>query len=311
MQKLGFTDLQVSDVCYGTCTVSLTLSEPEFFHLLDRYVEAGGNFLDTANVYGKWEPWFDNLSEQRIGRWLASRKKQVIVATKGAHYDLQDPTHAPRVHEQAVRADLEESLKTLGLDTIDFYWLHRDDPNRPMGEILEMMETLRKEGKLRWYGASNFTAARLQEACTYAQQHGFEGFAAVSNQWSLAQVTPGANNNPDPTLVMGGPDEEAFHVRTKLPCVPFQATARGWFAKVAAGQPVSPEVTRAFDNPANRATLAFLQQRAAETGHSVQALAVAELTRQPYPVVPITSASNDAQMETLLESMQLIGKMKK
>ncbi len=304
MKKIPGTDLTVSSLCYGTCPVSLTADEPELFRLLDRFADAGGNFLDTANVYGKWAPWFCNLSEQRIGRWLRERAPgSVVVATKGCHYDLEDAAHTPRVTAAALAADLEESLRTLGLETVDLYWLHRDDPARPIGEILEECEAQRKAGKLRWYGASNFTAARLAEAKAYAEAHGLAGFAAVSNQWSLADPAPGRNNNPDPTLVLAGDAELAFHRATGTMAIPFQATARGWFAKAAAGEAIDPGVAAAFDTPANRAVLARLKAESAATGAPIQTLALTHLADQPFPVVPITSATNDAQMDTLLDTM--------
>ncbi len=309
MKNIPGTDLSVSAVCFGTCPVSLSLEDARLFPLLDRFVDTGGNFFDTANVYGKWDPWFDNLSEQRIGRWLATRadRQEMVIATKGAHYDIRDPQRTSRVTRQAVTADIEESLRTLGLECIPLYWLHRDDPAQPIGAIVELCEELRRAGKLRWYGASNFSADRLEEARRYAAAHSLTGFSAVSNQWSLAEVTDLAhNNNPDPTLVLMGARELDFHRRTGTPCIPYQATARGWFAKAAAGAPIDPGVARAFDTPANRATLAKLMEKAAATGHSVQALALNELAKQPFPVLPISSASSSAQMDTLLEAMELL-----
>ena len=103
-----------------------------------------------------------------------------------------------------------------------------------------------------------------------------------------------------------GEAEEAFHARTGTACIPFQATARGWFAKAAAGAPIASDLARAFDTPENRATLAALMEKSAATGYSVQALAVTELAKQPFPVIPITAASNAAQMQDLLQSMALL-----
>lgn len=306
MRTIPTTDLHVSSLCFGTCPVGLTLEEDAFFHLLDRFVDAGGNFIDTANVYGRWAPWFTNLSEQRLGRWLQRGRREVIIATKGCHYDLADAAHTPRVTPAALRQDLEDSLRTLGVECIDLYWLHRDDPSRPVGEMLEACEAERRAGKLRWYGASNFGAARLRQARQYAAAHGLAGFVAVSDQWSLATPAPGHNNNPDPTLVLMGQPEVDFHTETGTACIPYQATARGWFAKTAAGQPVAPGDAAAFDTPANRDTLARLQAASAQSGHSVQALALAWLARQPFPVIPVSSASSDAQLDTLLEAMRLL-----
>ncbi len=309
MKNIPGTDLMVSPLCFGTGSVSLVLPDDELYPLLDAFVDAGGNFFDTANVYGKWAPWFDNRGEQRLGRWLARRsdRESIIMATKGAHYDIADPAHTPRVTLADITADIEESLRALGKETIDFYWLHRDDPSRPIGEILEECETLRRAGKLRWYGASNFTAERLQQAHEYAAAHGIAGFTGVSNQWSLAKVQEHAkNNNPDPTLVLMGDAEVDFHTRTGTACIPFQATARGWFAKAAAGAPVAPDLARAFDTPENRATLDKLMAEAAATGYSVQTLAVTKLAQQPFPVIPVTAASNAFQMQDLLQAMELL-----
>ena len=309
MKNIPGTDLPVSPLCFGTGSVSLTLPDEELYPLLDAFVDAGGNFFDTANVYGKWAPWFDNRSEQRLGKWLAGRsdRDHIVIATKGAHYDIKDPARTSRVTLTDITADIEESLRALGQETIDFYWLHRDDPTRPIGEILEDCETLRRAGKLRWYGASNFTAERLQQAHDYAKAHGIAGFTGVSNQWSLAKVPELAqNNNPDPTLVLMGDAEVDFHARTGTACIPFQATARGWFAKAAAGAPVAADLARAFDSSENRAVLAELMKESAATGHSVQTLAVVNLTKAPFPVIPITAASNAVQMKDLLDAMAML-----
>ncbi len=307
MKTIPSTDLTVSSLCLGSCPFSLVAGEKEMFRLFDRFVDGGGNFIDTANVYGKWAPWYSNFSEQRIGRWLRTRAPgSVIVATKGCHYDVADPAHTPRVTAAALAADVQESLASLGLETIDFYWLHRDDPSRPIGEILEACEAQRKAGNLRWYGASNFSAARLFEAKAYADAHGLAGFAAVSNQWSLAAPNPGANNNPDPTLVLHSDAETAFHAATGTMAIPFQATARGWFAKAAKGEAIDPGVARAFDSPANRAVLASLAEESAITGIPVQSLALVRLAQQPFPVVPITGASNEAQLGTVLQTLHLM-----
>ena len=120
--KLRNTSLELSNICLGTASFGTRLSEPEIFEILDAFIEAGGNFIDTANIYGKWAEDKLNHSEQIIGKWLKSRNSynKIIIATKGGHFDFDTP-HISRVNKEDIQKDIEESLKSLGLDCIDFY----------------------------------------------------------------------------------------------------------------------------------------------------------------------------------------------
>ena len=153
--RFGKTDLSVSPMCLGTANFGLQTDKQTAFQLLDALCEVGGNFLDTANVYCKWVPGKGNCSERIIGEWLRERKpRDMVVATKGGHYSFLRPW-VSRVTEKAVRADLEESLRTLSKDCIDFYWLHRDNEALSPEEISDFMERLVQEGKIRWWGISS------------------------------------------------------------------------------------------------------------------------------------------------------------
>ena len=145
------TDLELSNVCLGTANFGEKLTKEQAYEVLDTYVAAGGNFIDSANVYCKWIEELGNCSEQYLGSWLRDRKayNKIVIATKGGHYDFKAP-EISRVREETIRADLEESLQTLGVDHIDFYWLHRDDESVDITEIVDIMETLVKEGKIRY-----------------------------------------------------------------------------------------------------------------------------------------------------------------
>jgi aryl-alcohol dehydrogenase-like predicted oxidoreductase len=211
-----------------------------------------------------------------------------------------------RLSPAEIRADLEESLRALGVDCIDFYFLHRDDPRRPIGEILETMETFVREGKLRYYGASNYTAARLWEAHAYAAAHGITGFSAVSNQHSFARVNPGRNTNPDPTIVVTGEAELLFHRETKVPLVPFQATARGYFAKKAAGSEIPPSLIAAYGSAENERCFARVCAFAEERHCSVQTASLVLMTRENFPVFPITAVRDLAQMADVAAALSML-----
>lgn len=148
MEKRNLCGIPVSPLCMGTAAFGYAVPEQTAFRLLDVFCERGGSFVDTANVYCRWEDG-TNGSERCIGRYLRLRGKgRLTVATKGGHFAVSDPATS-RIRLQELRRDAEESLRTLGLDTIGFYWLHRDDPAIPADEILGMCETLRREGKNR------------------------------------------------------------------------------------------------------------------------------------------------------------------
>ena len=297
--------LEVSKICIGADHFGTSVDNKTASRILDEYVERGGSFIDTANVYGKWVRGAGNASEKFLGEWLKSTKKQVVIATKGAHYNFDTPT-LMRLDKKDIRADLEESLTALKRECIDFYWLHRDDISKPIGEILEAMESFRREGKILLYGASNFTGERLYEAEKYAREHNIRGFSAVSNQHSAATVNRGFNTNPDTSLVIHGADEERFHKETGTPLIPYQSTARGYFAKTATGVSVSPELIRAYDNEETRKTYKEILALAERESCSVQAASLIYLTTAPYPVLPITSVKKIEHLPELFEAMDRI-----
>lgn len=148
-QVMNQTDLKLSNLCLGGAGFGDRLNLEQSFEILDAFVRAGGNFIDTANIYCRWVPGLENCSEIVLGEWLKARGayRDVVIATKGAHYLFDTDEKISRVNEKEIRKDLEESLKTLGADVIDFYWLHRDDESRPIEEIVDILEKLKQEGR--------------------------------------------------------------------------------------------------------------------------------------------------------------------
>src|SRR2546426_539997 len=127
---LPSTDFSVSAVCLGGMTFGHPLDEKATFTLLDRFVDHGGNFIDTARIYSDWVPGEKRRSERVLGDWLTARgnRSHVVISTKGAHPFIESLT-VPRTSAAEIRDDLEGSLKRLRTDVIDLYWLHRDDPS--------------------------------------------------------------------------------------------------------------------------------------------------------------------------------------
>jgi aryl-alcohol dehydrogenase-like predicted oxidoreductase len=291
---LPFTDLEVSPICLGCGPLGSTLDRAASFRLLDAYAAAGGNFIDTAKVYADWLPGERSVSEKTIGTWLRQRgnRTRVIVATKGAHPDLAT-MHIPRMSPAEITGDLEASLRHLGVETIDLYWLHRDDPSRPVAEILETLAAQVLSGKIRYYGCSNWQTGRIREAQAYALAHGLPAFAANQMMWSLAAVNP--DGPGDPTLAPMNSVMSAFHQETGLAAVPFSAQAGGFFSKLIAGR-ASLDAPGPYRNSRNRERLARICQLVEETGLSVTQIVLGYLRGQPFVTVPIIGPQSLAQL---------------
>ena len=305
-QILDRTDLELSKICYGTGNFGDRLTESEAFAILDAYVDAGGNFIDTANVYCRWIPGLGNSSEQYLGAWLKERQAyhKVSVATKGGHYDLDRPEQ-PRISKEEIARDLEESLRTLGLDCVDFYWLHRDDEQIGISEIIDFMEDFVRQGKIRYYGASNYSQARMSAALGYAKKQQIQGFSAVSNQWSMAEVNPGCNMNPDPSLILTGRAYERWHRETGMPLIPYSSGAHGFFQKLYDKQELSEAMKRAYLNEQNADKFKWLCEQSRERGVSVHTLSIAWLLNQPFTVFPVVSVSSAGQLKDLIRASEI------
>lgn len=173
--KIAGSEKPVSRIVFG-CGGARMWAGEESSDVLDAAVEAGITAFDTARVYGK--------SEEALGKWLYSRERSgVFVITKGCH-PLED--WVPRVGCKYIEEDLFCSLDALKTDYVDLYFLHRDDETVPVGEILEALNAQAEEGRIRAFGASNWTHARLQEANEYAEEHGLRPFSASSPYFGLA-----------------------------------------------------------------------------------------------------------------------------
>jgi len=294
------TDLRVSSLCLGTAEYGAGIAQLEAEALLDRFVEAGGNFLDTAAVYADWTAFGKGTSERAIARWIATRRPQnLIVATKGAHPELSS-MGVPRSSRTDIEADLNASLKNLGVETIDLWYLHRDDPATPVEDILSILEDQKRQGKLRYYAASNWRTARLQEAQHAAHKMGATGFVANQPMWSLA--VPDMTGS-DPTIVAMNAETIAWHGQSGVAAIPYSSQANGFFQKVAQGRPVANSLV-AYETDLVRETnhtrFARLETLSRETGLNFTQLVLGYLRSHDFPVVPIIGSRTAEQLNDSL-----------
>ena len=210
----------------GTGGLGTDLQGDDADRLLDAYAEAGGDLLDTAHVYACWVPGGEGASERTVGAWLGKSQAPMKVSTKGGHPPMGGYPHpADFLAPEAIARDVAESLERLGRDHIDLYYLHRDDGETPVSEIVD---ALNDQPALRQLGASNWSTARVAEANAYAARKGKRGFAALQNQWSLA--VPAWKPTADPTVRYIEDADRDWCAANGVAIHAYSSTANGYFA---------------------------------------------------------------------------------
>lgn len=184
------TDLNVLPLGLGTACAGLNFDGQEADRLFDTFLYLGGNVIDTARVYSDWVKPEIGRSERVIGDWIHRSKKrhETVLVTKGGHPDMtveKPDLHQNRMSREDMRHDLEASLRALKTDYIDLYFYHRDDINQPVEELTEVMEQFVREGKIRYYGCSNWNTERMEAADAYCKKMGYRGFAANQALYNL------------------------------------------------------------------------------------------------------------------------------
>jgi aryl-alcohol dehydrogenase (NADP+) len=296
-RRLSSTDLHVFPLCLGGNVFGWTVDGQEAFDVLDAYVAAGGNFVDTADAYSSWvsEESTGGESEELIGRWLESRgnRGEIVLATKvGRAPGMQG------LAADTIERGVEASLRRLRTDYIDLYYAHADDPETPLEETLAAFDALVRSGKVRHVAASNYDAERLAAALAASDAEGLTRYVAVQPHYNLVHREGYEGELADLCL------------REGIACVPYFALAQGFLTgkyRTADPSGVSPREARArsYVTPDGLATLAALDGVAAAHDASVAAVALAWLAAQPTVVAPIASARMPEQVRELVAMASL------
>ena len=291
-------------VALGSTDFGGSVPEGQCRDFLDAYESIGGNFLDTARVYGDFAGKRLGESEKVIGRWLSERDREAFfLSTKGGHPDM-DHMDIGRLSRGEIEDDFRRSLDNLRTDYVDIYWLHRDDVKRPVGDILDTLNGLLESRGTRMVGVSNWSPDRIREANAWAAAHGLHGLDANQPRFSLARQA----TVEDPTLYPMDAKTYQMHLETHMPLVPFSSQAKGFFTKLHdLGPEALPEKTRRrFYTPDNLATYQRVLNVCRDTGYSVGAVALAYLTCQPFPTFPLAGVSKTAQVLALNEAADAV-----
>jgi len=297
-RKLGNSDLEISPLMFGGNVFGWTVDERTSFQLLDAFVDAGFNFIDTADVYSSWHPGNrGGESETILGKWLKQRGKRdgVVIATKVGMEMAPDKKGLAKSY--ILRA-AEDSLKRLQTDYIDLYQSHKDDPDTPIEETLEAYSQLIKQGKVRTIGASNYTADRLSKALQVSRENGLPGYVCLQplyNLYARAEFE---------TELAPLCQKEGVGVIT------YSSLASGFLTgkyRSEADLSKSPRGGRVekYLNDRGFRILAALDEVAGEYRSTPSAVALAWLLTRPAVTAPIASATSLAQLNEIVQSTTL------
>ena len=299
-KTLGKSSLEVAPLMLGGNVFGWTADEKTSFSILDAFVDAGFDFVDTADVYSHWVPGHQGgESEAVIGKWFkqGGKRSKVILATKvGAQ--MGSDTTKNGLKKAYILREVEDSLRRLQTDYIDLYQTHYDDAETSVEEPLEAYQELIKQGKVRLIGASNFTPARLEAALKASDAHGYPRYQSLQPHYNLVE-------------------REIFEKelgplcqREGLGVIPYFSLAAGFLSgkyRSEADLAKSPrgQGLKKYLNEKGLRVLTALDEVSARHDSDPAGVALAWLAAQPVVTAPIASATSVAQLKSLLSGVQL------
>ncbi len=282
-------------LCLGGNVFGWTADQDASFAVLDKFYEAGGRMVDTAQGYSDWAPGHvGGESEAMIGKWLEARgvRADMLIATKtGMHCNPGDLAPAK------VAEEVDKSLERLRSNYVDLYYAHRDDATVPLDEVAGGFDALVKAGKVRELGASNFTADRLTAAIDTAQAAGLTPYSVLQNEYNLVRRSDYEGAVQDLCVARGIAALPYFGLASGFLTGKYRTTAD--FAQSARGYGMD----RFFEQ--GLPILGVMDVIASETGASHAAIALAWINAQPGIAAPIASARAPEQLDALLEAVTL------
>lgn len=297
-RKLGHSELEVAPLAFGGNVFGWTVDQATGFNLLDAFVAAGFNLIDTADVYSRWVPGNQGgESETLIGQWLrqTGKRQQVVIATKAG---AEMGPNKKGLSKTYILSEVEESLQRLQTDYIDLYQSHVDDPGTPQEETLEAYAQLVKEGKVRVIGASNFNAERLKSALETSSKHGYPRYESLQPHYNLYERAEYEANL------------EAVCRESNVGVIPYFSLASGFLTgKYRSEEDLSKSSrgsrVKKYLNDRGFRILAGLDQVAKQHNATPGQVALAWLMARPSITAPIASATNLKQLDELIGATRL------
>lgn len=296
-RRLGQSSLEVSPLCFGGNVFGWTADESTSFKLLDSFVAAGFNFIDTADSYSTWVAGHKGgESETIIGRWIKARgnRDNVIIATKVG----SEVAGKKGLSKHYILSEVEESLRRLQTDYIDLYQSHRDDPGTTVEETLEAYAELVKQGKVRVIGASNFTPERLESSLQASRKHGYPRYESLQPNYNLYDRADYESKL------------EPLCVKEELGVIPYFSLASGFLTgkyrtQADLEKSARGKFVKKYMNERGLRIVAALDRVAKEMGSTPAQVALAWLIARPTITAPIASATSLEQLNQLLQATKL------
>jgi len=297
-RELGNSGIKIAPLAFGANVFGWTVDEPTGFLLLDAFVDAGFNLIDTADVYPRWAPGCQGgESETLIGKWFvrSGRRKDVVLATKVGHDMGGDNKGLAKAY---ILRSAEDSLRRLRTDHIDLYQSHIDDAGTPLEETLEAYAQLIREGKVRAIGASNYSAERLAQALEASEKNGLPRYESLQPEYSLAERA-----GYEAAL-------EALCRKKKIGVIPYRPLAGGFLtgkyrSEADLENRARKKTVQKFLNERSLHIVESLDEAARRLNSNPARVAIAWLLVQPSVTAPIASATSLAQLNDLIEATRL------
>lgn len=298
-RRLGRSGLKVAPICLGTMQFGWTADEQQSFRVLDAYVDAGGNFIDTADVYSSWVPGNPGgVSEEIIGRWMQQRgdRHLYVIATKGNGRMWAGPNGEGLSRAHLMKA-VDDSLRRLQTDYIDLYQTHWPREDTPQEETLRALDDMVRAGKVRYIGCSNEPAWRLCKALWISERNNLERFVSLQPPYSLVRRADFERENEPLCLDQG------------IGVIPY-SPLQGGFLTGKYRRNTTPSSARAeglkrYMTERNYALIDLLEERGKAHGASVTQMALAWLLQRPAITAPIIGANSVEQLNDILGSLQV------
>jgi len=292
----------------GAAQAGLKWDGADADRLFDAFLSFGGNVIDTARVYSDWVKPEIGRSERVLGDWFSRSKKRnhVILFTKGGHPDMNVPVpdlHLNRLSRQDMVYDVEASLKALRTDYIDIYFYHRDDKSIPVSELIETLQSFVKEGKIRYYGCSNWTSSRMKEADEYCRRMGYRSF--VGNEALLNIGYKYMNPLADDTLCYADSEMQEYHKNnSRNLLIPYMGICGGFFhhflEKGEDSVKDSPYYTEG-----NIRTAARIKELTEKYGITVSQAVLGFFTQQDFPCLPLYGPRNIENLSEVMKTFEI------
>lgn len=299
--SIPHTDIDLFCLALGTANAGVKYDKKEFYAILERYIYYGGNIVDTASVYSDWVCGEKSRSEKLIGNWMQkeNKRKDLIILTKGGHPTFVDGIanmHKLRLNMEDMRNDLENSLRNLKTDYIDIYCFHRDDIRKEVDELIDMMETFRKEGKIRYYACSNWDVERIKRADEYCSVKGYRGFIANECMYNIAcqyvQMQDLTLRKIDEAMIK-------YHMKNKsnIP-IAYSSNCSGFLHHYKTKRDDMYKTSEAIK------LAQIIENFSKESRYSIAQIALSYIYDMEIPCIPIYEPKNFKQIEEIMKWIQ-------